>query len=97
MPNKWSGTFWADLSERVASTATGAVITMLTADSTGVVSGSAKQWWVVVGLPTLLSFLKGILANLKDSESGPSLLPSPPAPPVDPIDEERVERLVHGD
>ncbi len=80
----WSRTFWADLGERVLSTAIGAVITMLTADSTGVVSGSPKQWWVVVGLPTLLAFLKGVLANLKDSESGPSLLPSPPAPEVAP-------------
>lgn len=82
--NKWSSTYFADLAERVASTAIYGVITMLTADASGAVSGNAKQWWVIVGLPTALSVLKGVLANLGDPESGPSLLPSPPAPDVAP-------------
>jgi hypothetical protein len=83
MSAKWSKTFWADLGERVGATFIGALVTMLTADSSGVVSGSPRQWWLIVGLPTVLSLLKGIGANMADSESGPSLLPSPPAPEVD--------------
>jgi len=82
MPKKWSGPFWADLGERVGATAIGALVTMLTADSSGVVSGSPQQWWLIVGLPTALALLKGIGANMADPESGPSLLPSPPAPEV---------------
>jgi hypothetical protein len=80
--SKWSSGYWADLGERTASTAGYGVITMLTANASGAVSGDAEQWWLVVGLPTALSLLKGLLANLKDSESGASLLPSPPGPDV---------------
>jgi hypothetical protein len=79
---KWSKTFFADLGERVGATLIGAVITMLTADSSGVVSGSARQWWLIVGLPTVLALLKGVGANMAQPESGPSLLPAPPAPEV---------------
>jgi hypothetical protein len=57
---------------------------MLTADSAGIVSGDARQWWVIVGLPAVLSVVKGIVANAKDSESGASLLPAPPGPEVNP-------------
>lgn len=81
--SKWSGNFWADLGERAASTAGYGVITMLTADASGAVSGNPQQWWLIVGLPTSLAVLKGLLANLKDSESGASLLPAPPGPEVD--------------
>lgn len=80
--SKWSGTFWADLAERVGSTAIYGLIAVLTGDASGAVPNEPKVWWVVVGLPTVLSLLKGILANLKNPESGPSLLPSPPAPDV---------------
>ena len=64
MQSKWSRRFWADLAERTGSTAVGGVVTMLTADASGVVSGSVRQWWVVVGLPTVLVFLKCVLANM---------------------------------
>lgn len=77
----WSGTFWADLGERVASTAVYGAITLLTANS--VTDMTPELGWTIVGLPTVLSLLKGLAANLKSSESGPSLLPSPPAPVVD--------------
>lgn len=83
----WSRRFWADLAERTITTAGTGVITMLTADSTGIVSGSPRQWWVIVGLPSVLSVVKGIVANAKDSESGASLLPAPPGPEVNPDDE----------
>jgi hypothetical protein len=36
----------------------------------------------VIGVPVVVSLLKGIMANLANPESGPSLLPSPPAPDV---------------
>lgn len=79
--SKWSRRFWADLAERVGSTAVGGAITMLTADASGVVSGDAQQWWVIVGLPAALAALKGLAANLSDAESGASLLPAPPEGP----------------
>ena len=79
---KWCATYWADLAERVISTALYGVIAMLTADASGVVSGNPRQWWVVVGLPAVLALLKGLLANLAQPESGPSALPAPPAPSV---------------
>lgn len=84
MANKWSRTYWADLGERVASTAVYGGITLLTANA--VTDLTAALAWTIVGLPTVLSLLKGLLANLKDAESGPSLLPSPPAPDVTPDD-----------
>lgn len=82
--SKWSGTYWADLGERVASSALGGVLAMVAADSSGVADYSPRAWWVLVGIPAATSAVKGLLANLKDSESGPSLLPSPPAPEVAP-------------
>jgi hypothetical protein len=83
MTAKWSKTYWADLAERVAATFVGALIAMLTADGTGVVSGNPRQWWLIVGLPTVLSLLKGLAANLAHPDSGPSVLPAPPAPEVE--------------
>ena len=80
---KWSATYWADLGERVVTTAIYGVIAMLTADASGVVSGDPRQWWVVVGLPAVLALLKGLLANMAQPEGGPSALPAPPAPGVD--------------
>ena len=81
--NRWSGQFWADLAERVGSTAIYGLIAVLTGDATGAISNDPKVWWAVVGLPTALSLLKGLLANMAGPDSGPSLLPSPPAPEVD--------------
>lgn len=82
MSHKWSSTFWADLAERVGSTAIYGLIAVLTGDATGAVSNEPKVWWAVVGLPTVLSLFKGLLANMASPNSGPSLLPSPPAPDV---------------
>lgn len=80
--NKWSKDFWIDLGERAGATLIGALITMLTADQSGAITGNTQQWWLFVGLPTVLSVLKGLGANLKDSESGASLVNHPPGPEV---------------
>jgi hypothetical protein len=66
--------YWSDLGERVASTAIYGVITMLTADASGAISGRPEQWWVIVGLPTSLSLLKGVLVNLKGVEPTASVV-----------------------
>ena len=79
---KWSNKFWIDLGERVGATLVGALIAMLTADQTGAVSGDAQQWWLLVGLPTVLALLKGLAANLAAPASGASVVPAPPAPDV---------------
>jgi uncharacterized membrane protein len=85
MSTKWTKKFAVDLLERVLTTALYGVVTMLTADQSGVVSGNAQQWWLVVGLPTVLSLIKGVLANLAAPETGASLIPeSPPGPKVNP-------------
>ena len=80
--NKWNKRYWIDLAERVGTTLIYGLITMFTVDASGTVSGSPQQWWLIVGLPTVLSFLKGVLANLKDSDSGASLVDHPPGPEV---------------
>jgi hypothetical protein len=79
--SKWSRTYWADLGERVASTFLGALI------PAAIAAGNlASLDWVnaveLAGSAAGISLLKGLLANLADAESGPSLLPAPPAPPV---------------
>lgn len=82
MAAKWSKTYWADLAERVGSTAIGALLAVITGSSTGAIPNDPAVWWTVIGVPTVVSLLKGLLANMADSESGPSLLPAPPAPEV---------------
>lgn len=68
---KWGKRYWADLGERVGTTAIYGLMTMLTADKSGIVSGSPQQWWLVVGLPTALVGLKGLAVNLMNGD-GPS-------------------------
>lgn len=81
--NKWTKKFLVDLAERVGATFVGALIAVFSADQSGAIVGSPEQWWVLVGLPTLLSLLKGVLANLAAPETGASLvLDSPPGPKV---------------
>ena len=79
---KWSKTYWADLAERVGSTAIGALLAVIAGSSTGAIPNDPAVWWAVIGVPTLTSLLKGLAANMANPESGPSLLPAPPAPPV---------------
>lgn len=82
--NKWSTSFWSDLGERAGRVLVYGLVTMFTADGTGAISGNVQQWWLIVGLPVVLSLLASIGGNLKDPESGASLLPSPPGPHVAP-------------
>lgn len=79
----WTKTFWADLGERVASSVLGGVLTMLGLSVSDLLTSSLHAWLAVVGIPAATSLVKGLLANLKDPESGPSLLPAPPAPVVE--------------
>lgn len=80
--SKWSKTFWADLAERVGSTAIGALLAVIAGSQAGAIPNDPAAWWAVIGVPTVVSLLKGLAANMADPESGPSLLPAPPAPPV---------------
>ena len=72
--NKWGKQYWVDLGERVTASAIGGVLTMITADAAGVVSGSPKQWWVVVGIPTAVSVCKGLLVNLGGNDPTASVV-----------------------
>jgi hypothetical protein len=64
MANKWDKRFWKDAGERVGSAVVTGVTTMLVGDGSGTISGDAKQWWLIVGLPTALVALKCLSANL---------------------------------
>ena len=81
-PSKWSRTFWADLAERVGATAIGALLAVVAGSQSGAIPNDPAVWWSVIGVPVVVSLLKGLMANLADPESGPSLLPSPPAPEI---------------
>jgi hypothetical protein len=83
--NKWTKKFLVDLAERVGATFVGALIAVFSADQSGTIIGSPEQWWILVGLPTLLSLLKGVAANFAAPETGASLIPeAPPGPKVNP-------------
>lgn len=81
--SKWSRRFWSDLAERVGATFLGALLSLIVMDN--VLEG--PDWdttlWPIVVLPTAVSLIKGLLANLANSESGASLLPAPPGPDID--------------
>lgn len=62
MSGKWSKAYFADLTERVGASAVGGALTMV-----GLTSLTDLTWeytWVVVGVPTVTSLLKGLLVNL---------------------------------
>lgn len=79
--SKWNRTYFADLSERVVSTFIVTLIPMwVTAGN--VAHLDFVNALEVAGSAAGLSLLKGLLANMANPESGPSLLPAPPAPEV---------------
>jgi hypothetical protein len=79
MTSKWSKAFWYDLGERVASTFLGALLAYITTDNTLEHFGF-EQLWPILILPTALSLIKGLLANLASPNSGASLISAPPGP-----------------
>lgn len=81
MSSKWSTRYWSDLAERVAATFLGALLTYITMDNV-LERPDFEQLWPILVLPTLVSLLKGLLANLAHPESGASALPAPPGPDV---------------
>lgn len=87
LTSKWTRAFWVDLGERVVATFLGALLTtLLLVNSTPVDWADGQAVWTVLGVPTLVALIKGLLANLADPESGASLVPAPPGPVV--IDED---------
>lgn len=66
--NKWGRAYWTDLGERVGASAVGGALTMIAADSSGIADYSTRAWWVIVGIPSATSLLKGLLVNLGGSQ-----------------------------
>lgn len=62
--NKWGKDYWIDLGERVGSTLVYGLITLLAANN--ITDLDPETAWAIVGLPTVLSALKGLAVNLKD-------------------------------
>jgi hypothetical protein len=77
--NRWTKAYWYDLAERVASTFLGALLAFLVTDNV-LDNIGIEQLWPVLILPTLVSLIKGLLANMVEPRSGASMLPSPPGP-----------------
>jgi hypothetical protein len=77
--NRWTKAYWYDLAERVAATFLGALLAYIVTDNV-LEKVSFDQLWPVLILPTLVSLIKGLLANLVEPRSGASMLPSPPGP-----------------
>lgn len=76
--SKWNARFWQDLGERVLATFLGALLsTALVTGTTGIDWSDGKVVWLTLGVPTLVSLVKGLLANLANGETGASLLPEP--------------------
>jgi len=70
--NKWGKAYWVDLGERVGSTVVYGLITLLTANSVTEITPDLA--WVIVGLPTVLSLLKGLAANMRGPEPSASVV-----------------------
>lgn len=77
MTKKWSKAFWRDWGERVGSVAVYQLIVLVTNYET--IGLDLSKLWPLLGLPVVLAALKGIAANLKNPESGASLLNPPPS------------------
>jgi hypothetical protein len=77
--SKWSGRYWADLGERVASTEIAALLAVIvTTGVTNIDWHDSKYIVTTLVVPPVVTLLKGLLANLKDPESGASFLNAPP-------------------
>lgn len=73
MASKWGKKFWEDLGERVGATAVGAALGALTTvEATPVDWTDTKVVWSIIGVPTVISLLKGLLKNLTSSSAEPT-------------------------
>lgn len=91
--NKWSKAFFVDLGERVGATFLGALLTVFTATETTPLDWTDGQAvWTLLGVPVLFALIKGLLANIKDPESGASFVNAPPGPVL--VDEAGVSSIL---
>jgi hypothetical protein len=79
--SKWSKRYFVDLMERVLATFLGALLAYLYTDSV-LEKPDLDVLWPILVLPTLVSLIKGLLANMVDSDSGASMVPAPGGPVV---------------
>lgn len=68
MNSKWSRKYWTDLGERVGSTFVGALVTLIMMDNVLEGPDFDTVLWPIVVVPTALSLLKGLLANMASDE-----------------------------
>lgn len=73
MANKWNGKFFSDLADREIATAGGSIIAVLTATGANTIPSDPKVWWTLVGIPVIVTFLKGVVMN---AASGTDVAPS---------------------
>lgn len=72
METKWGKAYWIDLGERAGASLVGGGLTML-----AITSLSDLTWglaWIVLGVPTATSVLKGLLVNLGGTEPTASIV-----------------------
>lgn len=73
--SKWGRKYWQDLGERVGATFVGALLGAVTLTGTTPVDWSdEKAMWAILGVPTLVSTLKGLLVNLRGEEPTASVV-----------------------
>lgn len=73
--DKWGRKYWSDLGERVGATFVGALLGAFTLTGTTPVDWSdEKAMWAILGVPTIVALLKGLLVNLKGSEPSASIV-----------------------
>lgn len=66
--SKWGKRYWVDLGERVGSTLVGALITLVMMDNVLEGPDFDTVLWPIVVVPTALSLLKGLLANMASDD-----------------------------
>jgi hypothetical protein len=75
--------FWKDTAERVLSSAAGGVLTLLTADGADKADmGDAYSWLIFVGIPSLVSLCKAIVATRVHDAVSPASLAKVTPPEV---------------
>ena len=88
MTRKWSKGYWMDLGERVTFTFLGALLAYIVTDNV-LERPDFDELWGILVLPTLVSLIKGLLANLVNPESGASFISAPPGPVIEELPDDR--------